>query len=82
MIFTKNIEEYNGNKQQKILTVFGDMIGDMLSKKELSIRGRKIKTSLIFFTHSYFAVPKNARLKLYILFYNENLEQMRSLIIC
>ena len=48
MIFTKNIEEYNRNKQQKILTVFGDMIGDMLSKKELSIRGRKIKTSLIF----------------------------------
>ena len=48
MIFSKNIEEYNRNKQQKILTVFGDMIGDMLSKKELSIRGRKIKTSLIF----------------------------------
>ena len=48
MIFTKNIEEYNRNKQQKILTVFGDMIGDMLSNKELSIRGRKIKTSLIF----------------------------------
>ena len=76
MIFTKNIEEYNRNKQHKILTAFGDMIGDMLSKKELSIRGRKIKTSLIFFTHSYFAVPKNARLKLYILFYYENLEQM------
>ena len=81
MIFSKNIEEYNRNKQQKILTVFGDMIGDMLSKKELSIRGKKIKTSVIFFTHSYFAVPKNVRLKLYILFYNENLEQMRSLII-
>ena len=48
MIFTKNIEEYNRNKQQKILTVFGDMVGDMLSKKELSIRGRKAKTSLIF----------------------------------
>ena len=48
MILTKNIEEYNRNKQHKILTVFGDIIGDMLSKKELSIRGRKIKTSLIF----------------------------------
>ena len=58
MILTKNIEEYNRNKQHKILTVFGDIIGDMLSKKELSIRRRKIKTSLIFFTHSYFAVPK------------------------
>ena len=71
MIFTKNIEEYNRNKQHKILTAFGDMVGDMLSKKESSIRGRKIKTSLVFFTHSYFAVPK-----LYILFYYENLEQM------
>ena len=27
----KNIEEYNSNKKQKVLTVFHDMIADMLS---------------------------------------------------
>ena len=42
----KNIEEYNPNKQRKILIVFDDMIADMLSNKkfnpivtELFIRG-------------------------------------------
>ena len=65
----QNIEEYNPNKKQKILIVFGDMIPDMLSNKkfksivtELFIRGRKLKISLIFITHFYFAVSKNIRL--------------------
>ena len=31
----KNIEEYNPNKKGKILTVFDDMISDMLSNKKL-----------------------------------------------
>ena len=31
----KNIEEHNSNKKQKILIVFDDMIGDMLSNKRL-----------------------------------------------
>ena len=31
----KNIEEYNPIKKRKILTVFDDMIGDMLSSKNL-----------------------------------------------
>ena len=75
MIFTKNIEEYNQNKQHKILTVFDDMIADMLSNKELSIRGRKLKNYLVFFTHCYFSVPKNMRLKLHTLFCYENLDQ-------
>ena len=29
----KNIEDYNLNNEQKIFTVFDDMIGDMLSNK-------------------------------------------------
>ena len=65
----KNIEEYNPNKNQKILTVFDDMIADILSNKklnpvvtELFIRGRKLNISLVFITQSYFAVPKNIRL--------------------
>ena len=63
----KNIEEYNPNKQRKILIVFDDMIADMLSNKkfnpivtELFIRGRKLNISLIFITQSYFAVILNS----------------------
>ena len=32
----KVIEEYNPNKNLKLLIVFGDMIADMLSKKKLN----------------------------------------------
>ena len=32
----KVIEEYNPNKNRKLLIVFGDMIADMLSKKKLN----------------------------------------------
>ena len=42
------------------------MIADMLSNNilnpivtELLIRGRKLNSSLVFITQSYFAVPKN-----------------------
>ena len=45
------------------------MIADMLSNKninpkvnELFIRGRKLNTSLVFITHSYFPVQKGIRL--------------------
>ena len=65
----KNIEEYNPNKNKKLLTVFDDMIADILSNKklnpvvtELFIKRRKLNISLVFITQSYFAVPKNIRL--------------------
>ena len=32
----KNIEEYNPNKERKILIVFDNMIADMLSNKKLN----------------------------------------------
>ena len=54
----KNIEDYNRNKKRKILIVFDDMIADMLSNPtvtELFIRGRKLNSSLMFVTQSYFA---------------------------
>ena len=61
----KNIEEYNPNKERKILIIFDDMIAAMLSNKkrnpietELFIRGRKLNISLAF--------------KFYALFYYEN----------
>ena len=65
----KNIDNYNVNKENKILIVFDDMIADMINNKkltsivtELFIRGRKLNISLIFITQSYFKVPKDVRL--------------------
>ena len=65
----KNIDEYNTNKDRKILIVFDDMIADMINNKklnsvvtELFIRGRKLNISPVFITQSYFNVPKNVRL--------------------
>ena len=65
----KNIDEYNADKDRKILIVFDDMIADMINNKklnsivtELFIRGRKLNISLVFITQSYFKVPKDVRL--------------------
>ena len=65
----KNIDEYNVDKERKILIVFDDMIADMINNKklnsivtELFIRGRKLNISLVFITPSYFKVPKDVRL--------------------
>ena len=64
----KNIDNYNLNKENKILIVFDDTIADIINNKklnsivtELFIRGRKLNTSLIFITQSYFKVPKDVR---------------------
>ena len=55
----KNIEEYNPNKECKILSVFDDIIADILSNQkfnpvvtEIFIKGRKLNISPCF------AVPK------------------------
>ena len=65
----KNIEECNPNKKRRILTVFDNIIADILNNKkinpivtELFIRGRKLNISLVFITQSHFAVSKNIRL--------------------
>ena len=65
----KNIENYNPGKKRKILTVFDDMIADIINNKklnpvvtELFIRGRKFNISIVFITQSYFKVPKDVRL--------------------
>ena len=64
----KNIDDYNPDKENKILIVFDDMIADMINNKklnsivtELFIRGRKLNISLVFITQSYFRVPKDVR---------------------
>ena len=65
----KNIDDYNPDRENKILIVFDDMIADMINNKklnsivtELFIRGRKLNISLVFITQSYFKVPKDVRL--------------------
>ena len=65
----KNIDEYNPDKENKILIVFDDMIADMINNKklnsvvtELFIRGRKFSISIVFITQSYFKVPKDVTL--------------------
>ena len=67
-----NIEEYNPNKELKLLMIFDDMTADRLGNKnlnlvatELFIRRRNLNTSLVFITQYYFAVAKNIRLKFY-----------------
>ena len=66
-----NINDYNPNKENKILIVFDDMIADMINNKklnsivaELFIRGRKLNISLVFITQSYFKVPRDVRLNI------------------
>ena len=65
----KNIDDYNPDKENKILIVFHDMIADMIHNKKLNsiitklfIRGRKLNISFVFITQSYFKVPKDVRL--------------------
>ena len=65
----KNIDEYNVNKEHKILIVFDDMISGIIKNKKLNsvvtklfIRGRKLNISLVFITQSYFKVPKDVKL--------------------
>ena len=51
----ENIDDYNANRERKILIVFNDMIADIMSNKkcqaiikELFIRCRKRNISLVF----------------------------------
>ena len=65
----ENIDDYNPNRQRKVLIVFDDMIADIMTNKkfqpiikDLFIRCRKVNISLVFITRSYFYVPKDVRL--------------------
>ena len=67
----KNIDDYNPDKENKILMVFDYMIDDMIHNQklnsivtELFIRGGKLSISLVFITQSYFKVPKDVRLNI------------------
>ena len=64
-----DINDYNKNRDKKVLIVFDDMIADIEYKKnfkriikELFYRARKINVSIVFITQSYFRALKDARL--------------------
>ena len=65
----EDIDDYNPDKEKKMLIVFDDMIADMINNKklnsivtELFITGRNLNISLVFITQSYFKVPKDVML--------------------
>ena len=65
----ENIDDYNPNRQRKILIVFDDMTAGIMTNNkfqaimnELFIRCRKLNLSLVFITQYYFSVPKDVRL--------------------
>ena len=65
----KKIDDYNPDKENKILIVFDNMVADMIHNKklnsivtELLIRGRNLYISLVFITQSHYKVPKDVRL--------------------
>ena len=59
----KDIEEYNPNKERKMLIAFVDMITDIVSELIITERAERIlNIYFVFITQSYFAVPKNIKL--------------------
>ena len=64
-----DINNYNKNRDKKVLIIFDDMIADIMRSekfkaivKELFIRCRKLNISIVFIRQSYFRTPKDARL--------------------
>ena len=64
-----DINNYNKNRDKKVLIVFDDMIADIEYNKnfkriinELFYRVRKINISIVFITQSYFKALKDAKL--------------------
>ena len=70
-----DINNYNKNRDKKVLIVFDDMIADIEYNKkfkkiikELFYRARKINVSIVFITQSYFRALKDARLNIRIIY--------------
>ena len=75
----KNIDNYNLNKENKVLIVFDDVVANMINNKKLNsivtklfIRCRKLNISSVFISQSYFKVPKDVRNNSTHFFYYEN----------
>ena len=84
----ENINNYNKNRDKKVLVIFDDMIADIMRSekfkaivKELFIRCRKLNISIVFITQSYFRTPEDATLDSthYILMKISNKKELRSI---
>ena len=80
----ENMDEYDWNKNWKLLIIFDDVIADILNNKKINpkvresyIRRGKLNVSLVFVIRSYFTILKNIRLKSMKTFY-ENSKQTRA----
>ena len=83
-----DINNYNKNRDKKILIIFDDMIADIMRSekfkaivKEVFIRCRKLNISIAFITQSYFRTPKDVRLNSthYILMKIGNKKELKSI---
>ena len=83
-----NSNNYNKNRDKKVLTLFDDMIADIMRSekfkaivKELFIRCRKLNISIVFITQSYFRTLKDARLNSthYILMKIDSKKELKSI---
>ena len=83
-----DINNYNKNRDKKVLIVFYDMIADTEYNKdfkriikELFYRARKINVSIVFIMQSYFRALKDARLNSahYILMKLGNKKELKSI---
>ena len=84
----ENINNYNKNRDKKVLIIFDDMIVDIMRSekfkaivKELFIRCRKLNISIVFITQSYSRTPKDTRLNSthYILMKISNKKELKSI---
>ena len=83
-----DINDYNKNRDKKVLIIFDDMIADIMRSeefkaivKELFIKCRKLNISIVFMTQSYIRTPKDARLNSthYILLKIGNKKELKSI---
>ena len=84
----EDINNYNKNRDKKVLITFDDMIADIMRSKklkpivkELFIRCRKLNISIVFIMQSFFRTPKDARLNSthYILMKIGNKKELKSI---
>ena len=83
-----DINNYNKNRDKKVLIIFDDMIADIMRSekfkpivRELFIRCRKLNISIVFITQSYFRALKDSRLNSthYILMNIGNKKELKSI---
>ena len=84
----EDINNYNKNRDKKVLIIFDDMIADIMRSekfkvivKEIFIRCRKLNICILFITLSHFRTPKDARLNSthYIIMKIGNKKELKSI---